>query len=341
MPEYAYPFVEPNPSWWVIALHVTLLGVSLVPLVGLFKQSRRPATAEDAYAWIGCLICAPIPFAFVISVLSPHAQPFAIGLLVFTEVVCLLALVITIARLCRQGNAVRAGIIVGGVLGMTVLVAVLLPSVPSAREASRRMQCFNNLKQIMIAVHTYHDEFGKLPRPISTNRDKIEVSWRIVMAPYLDLRHISDPYDRAQPWDSAANQRVARARPSTLLCPSNTTERDDQQRYFTAYSIPVGPDAPFSNAEPRRMADFAKGTSNIIGLVEACGRNIVWTQPADVDLTTLPIGVNRNGEKPGMSNGMVSSMHPGGANAATLDGAVRFLNNDIDQTTLRQLLSSR
>lgn len=100
--------------------------------------------------------------------------------------------------------------------------------------------------------------------------------------------------------------------------------------------MPVGPNTAFSQTENQSLP--ASGTAATIAIVEACGRNIVWTSPKDVDVTALPMGVNRPGLVKTMSEGVLSSMHPGGAMAANLDGSVQFISEGIESEVLRQIL---
>jgi prepilin-type N-terminal cleavage/methylation domain-containing protein len=70
-----------------------------------------------------------------------------------------------------------------------ILVALLLPAVQAAREAARRAQCFNNLKQIGIAMHAYHDAYKKLPTGslnISVTSGYNGVNWRLLILPFIE-----------------------------------------------------------------------------------------------------------------------------------------------------------
>ena len=85
-------------------------------------------------------------------------------------------------RFLRQGFTLIELLVVIAIIA--VLIALLLPAVQQAREAARRSQCKNNLKQLGLAVHNYHDTFNKLP--IGTRSDTTAPNWRIGILPYLD-----------------------------------------------------------------------------------------------------------------------------------------------------------
>ena len=125
---------------------------------------------------------------------------------------------------------------------IAILVALLLPAVQSAREAARRSQCKNNLKQLGIAMHsyaeTYGDHFpmsfdGTLPFPTTpAGQDTPEwlgVSWITTVLPFIDQEnvyqiiapHLDDPSTGGRGYDHADVRAAARTAIPTLLCPSN------------------------------------------------------------------------------------------------------------------------
>jgi hypothetical protein len=107
-------------------------------------------------------------------------------------------------RLKGKGMAV-AGIVLG-VIGCLVTVSLLLPAVRSAREAARRAQCTNNLKQIGLAFHNYHESNGSLPPAAITDRNgKPLLSWRVAILPYLESSPLHSKFHLDEAWDSLHN----------------------------------------------------------------------------------------------------------------------------------------
>src|SRR3954463_10324655 len=95
-------------------------------------------------------------------------------------------------RKLRLGFTLVELLVVIAIIG--VLVALLLPAVQSARESSRRMQCTNNVKQWVLAMHTYADTNGTLPygprEAPSTNRH----SWVPLLWPYIEQQNLYTQY---------------------------------------------------------------------------------------------------------------------------------------------------
>ena len=87
-----------------------------------------------------------------------------------------------------------------------ILIALLLPAVQAAREAARRMQCGNNLKQLGLALHDYHSARGSFPpagvsygwcqTPPTTDPKVLNASGLLMLLPYLELQPLYDRYNR-------------------------------------------------------------------------------------------------------------------------------------------------
>ncbi|MEZ6121542.1 MAG: DUF1559 domain-containing protein [Planctomycetaceae bacterium] len=116
---------------------------------------------------------------------------------------------------------------------IAVLIALLLPAVQQAREAARRTQCKNNLKQIGLATHNYHDVFNSFPLNYEATRDgsrnRTSVSWITASLPYFDQAPLYNTIDfitTGGPTDynglnNTAAQTARQTILTALLCPSN------------------------------------------------------------------------------------------------------------------------
>ncbi|MFN9268053.1 MAG: DUF1559 domain-containing protein [Planctomycetaceae bacterium] len=95
-----------------------------------------------------------------------------------------------------------------------ILVALLLPAVQQAREAARRTQCKNNLKQYGLALHNYHDTFGKFPGAGGwalgrrdwnwENETAPHISWQVRVLPYMDQAPLYNQLNMAQMYQDRA-----------------------------------------------------------------------------------------------------------------------------------------
>ncbi len=114
-----------------------------------------------------------------------------------------------------------------------ILVALLLPAVQAAREAARRMQCSNNLKQIGLAIHNYHDAHKVFPMSVGWNPDNSrrgQFSDKVMMLPYLEQTNNYKATDigrhpwTATGWHGNDNIRTQSIRLPVFLCPSDGQE---------------------------------------------------------------------------------------------------------------------
>ncbi len=112
---------------------------------------------------------------------------------------------------------------------IAVLIALLLPAVQQAREAARRSQCKNNLKQIGLALHNYHDTFGSLPPGTvwlggTANAAPRTGGYTVHILPYLDQANIYNKFNFSSgtnPVWYTSNQVATGSAIPSILCPSD------------------------------------------------------------------------------------------------------------------------
>jgi len=126
-------------------------------------------------------------------------------------------------RRIRSGFTLVELLVVIAIIG--VLVALLLPAVQAAREAARRMRCANNLKQMGIATHMYHDNFQSFPAGAMVLNN---LSWNVFILPYLEQSAMYQQFNQnTGAFNGAPNQEgpnknvLALNRMQAYLCPSS------------------------------------------------------------------------------------------------------------------------
>jgi prepilin-type processing-associated H-X9-DG protein len=207
-----------------------------------------------------------------------------------------------------------------------VLVALLLPSVRTGREAARRNQCQNNLKQIAIALKRYEKANGALPPAYTTDADgKPLHSWRTLILPYIEEQALYESIDLTKPWDDVANAEAARTSVFTYQCSSTT---DDDNR--TTYLAVVSPTSCFRAAEPRSVSEITDRASETLMVIEVDSEHAdPWMSPEDAH-ETLVLGLGGPKSR---------TPHPAGMNAAFVDGHVQFLSFEMPADVRRAMIS--
>lgn len=223
----------------------------------------------------------------------------------------------------KRGKGLAIGGMILGGLGCTfVPIALLLPAVQAAREAARRAQCVNNLKQIGLAFHNYHDTYNTFPPAAIMSEDgRPLLSWRVALLPMLGEEALYREFHLNEPWDSPHNRSLETRMPQVFRCPSEPQAAPG----LTTYQAIVDTTSLFTGtAQGVRISSITDGTSNTILVGEAVVP-VTWSQPVDLSL------------KSAQPFAGMGSNHPGGFNVLFADGAVRFLKSHLSGQSFRAM----
>jgi hypothetical protein len=219
--------------------------------------------------------------------------------------------------------------LVGGLSLLVLLGLCLVPLTPLNPLVGPRVQCNDNMKNIVLALLNYHDVYRRFPPAYIADKDgKPMHSWRVLLLPFLERKTLYDQYRFDEPWDGPHNSRLAAQMPSCYQC--SASYEDSIRPPLTRYVAVVGPGTMWPGAASTKISDAVDGTDRTILVVESSDAPVHWMEPRDLDLQTLPLEINPlNGQG-------ISSKHPGrAAHVAMVNGSVLFLSRE--KTTPQQL----
>ena len=262
---------------------------------------------------------------------------------------------------------------------IAVLIALLLPAVQQAREAARRTQCRNNMHQIGLALHNYHDTHMIFPPGVTKTYPNRSMpggtTWMTMILPFVDEAALYNAYNSNLPNYDPPNTTVSRQILNQYLCPSDatTTGLDTQNEGPNCYSgnggrelnyacdnkfyweTPATMRGLFEIDSNCRIRDIRDGTSQTFAVGEKtyCGdpSSNGWADgrydapikccgcPGSASCYAYNHQLNSFTSSGLAPSRSFTSLHEGGGFFLFCDGAVRFISENIDHGTYRSLAS--
>ena len=230
-----------------------------------------------------------------------------------------------------------------------ILLAIGVPVIRAAQRAAVRMTCMNNLKQIALALHNYHDVYKKFPWAITYAHDGTPMhSWRVALVPYLDQQSFYDRYEYREPWNGSQNGLLGDDIPDNwrdnggnvsqyvyfppfYRCPAHPRT---QGHLCTNYMMLIDDRPGKPNGPPNRPGSVPPSDDprSTVIVIEVADSDIHWMEPRDVLLSELSMKINDRSKR------SLSSYH-GGACVMHADGSVELLDDATAEERVRELLT--
>jgi prepilin-type N-terminal cleavage/methylation domain-containing protein/prepilin-type processing-associated H-X9-DG protein len=246
-----------------------------------------------------------------------------------------------------------------------ILIALLLPAIQAAREAGRRAQCVNNLKQIGLGIANFEGTYKRFPMPYTVT-PKHGMMARLL--PFLELPAIHQQYRWDKDWSAAENKTARENNIAVFVCPSAPGGREFISDYAPNVQIAAGPqktlvdgkfvvarknwDGLLREKQITRIVDVTDGLSNTFMLCEDGGRPLSYKNRAISSGTVsgsewasqeaayhVHEVCNDSQLQNCSNNNETYSFHSGGCNYLYGDGSVHFVIDGMNPETYVSLFT--
>jgi prepilin-type processing-associated H-X9-DG protein len=207
----------------------------------------------------------------------------------------------------------------------SLLLGVAVPAILAAHAAIDRTATVNRLKQLVLALHNYHDKHKRFPASANyDSKGRPLLSWRVHLLPFLDQQKLYEQFRLDEPWDSEHNSKLIEHMPDVYARPGAPRLQSRE----TTFLAPLGAETAFSGKQGIALRDITDGTSHTILLVAAHPESAVpWTQPSDLVVT------------PQQPVAGLAGQSSGGFCAAFADGHVETIADEIDPKSVWEMFT--
>jgi len=163
-----------------------------------------------------------------------------------------------------------------------VIVALTLPAIQAARTAARHMQTMDQMKQVGLGFHRYHDVHGHFPAAVIEGPDGRPINgWRAAILPLTTDESVANAWDQESAWDSAGNAGLLTPTPECYVSSFDPSELT--RAGMTRFVGIRHPRSLLPGTEPVRLRDIVDGTSNtVLVFYSDQFEGVSWAAPEDV-----------------------------------------------------------